>query len=280
MKIFNVYWYHLSTHTDPYLEGYVGVTSQIAIRHRCHKHGRWGGSKVLHKAFIKYGEENIICDVLHIVNTKEQAYKIESKYRPRESTGWNIAIGGGLPPDTTGRIDSQATKDRRNASVRAAKESGIYPSIFKGVTDRHSEARKKEIGEFHRGKKLSDAHKKAFLASVTGELNANAQEVYLVNLAFPEVVHYFKTIKMAADTLGLPYQALRSLVQRTVKTGKRSEPSRKGWICLTPVDANLPSIAVASCIEDRKERFRLGIAKREQLRAERKGTGLTPSINI
>jgi group I intron endonuclease len=278
MSDYMVYWYHLSTHTDPYSQGYIGVTKQNSVRRRCHINGVSGGSRILCNAFKKYGIDNIIQDVLHTVQDKETAYLLEQQYRPTIEIGWNIAIGGGLPPDTTGRIDSQEIRDKRNASVRKAKAGKHYLSVFKGMTNRHSEESRKAIGDFHRGKVISESHKKAITEKMSGGNSPMAKEIHFVHKDFPDQVHTFPCIKTAADTLNIPYNALRSLAQRTLRNNKTSEPSRSGWICLASKDVNTPVDAVNTTIANRLDRFRKMINEREANRLL-KGTGVTPSIN-
>lgn len=243
-----VYWYHLAAHNDPYSEGYVGVTCQPTIRHICHLNGRRGGSKVLYQAFRKYGEDQVIKTILHRT-TKIEAYALEQKYRPTDRIGWNITAGGGLPPDTTGRKDSLEVCLRRAASVRKAKAGKAYPSIFKGMTTRHSEEIRKQIGLVHKGKTISAAHKQAITDKLNGGNSPRAKSICLVHKDSPQQVHRFPCVKNASDSLGIEYQALRGQAQRMFKIGISSEPNRQGWICLTEQDAERPVEAVKESIE-------------------------------
>lgn len=248
MENHSVYWYHLAEHTDPFTQGYIGVTCRPKARHLCHAKGRHSGAKVLYQAFRKYGEDQILKTILH-QTSKTEAYVLEKQYRPSKKIGWNIAIGGGLPPDTTGRKDSLEVCLRRAASVRKAKAGKAYPSIFKGMTDRHSPEMRKQIGLVHKGKTLSDAHKAAFTAKMSGEDNPKAKSICLVHTDTPSFVYRFPCVKTASDELGIAYQALRSQAQRMFRTGVSSEPNRQGWICLTELDAESPEEAVKKSIE-------------------------------
>lgn len=273
-----VYWYRLPTHTNPHLEGYVGVTVQSQIRHRCHKNGISGGSKILSQAFRKYGEESIIKDVLHIVDSKEEAYELEHAYRPRPFTGWNLAIGGGLPPSNIGRKDSIDTRKKRADSVRAAKAGKSYPSQFKGMVGRFTDEQLQAIGAVHRGKTISKAHRLAITEKISGENNAKAKEVFLAHVDVPQKVHHYACIKSAATALNIPYNTLRSVVQRTLKLNRTSEPSRTGWVCLSRQDAQNSVNAIALSISTRNARFRQMAQEREANR-KAQGTGVAPSIN-
>lgn len=262
MRTYLVYWYHLKQHNNPHTEGYVGVTVQNDIRRRCHINGRSGGSKILNQAFKKYGEQNIIQDILHSVDNKEEAYEIEQAYRPHQFIGWNLAMGGGLPPDTTGRIDPPDVRKKRAESVRKTKLANPKPSHFKGTKGRWNDEQRKAIGLVHRGKTISEQHKQAITDKISGDKNPNAKEINLVHCDDPSKVHHFTCVKDAAESLGIPYQALRSVAQRSLKNDETSEPSRKGWIILSTKDAKNSVEAVHKAITARKERFKESFIKR------------------
>ena len=226
MREYLVYWYHLDSHKDPYSQGYVGVTCQNSVRKRCHKAGISGGSKILCNAFKKYGEDAIEQTILHVVNSSEEAYRLENLYRPLQNIGWNIAVGGGLPPDSTGRKDSPEVREQRRQSVIAAKAGKHYPSKFKGMTGRFTDEQRKKIGEYHKGKVISDAHKQASREKLSEAFSPFAKEIYLVHVENPQKVYTFPCIKTAARELDIKYNALRSVAQRVFKTNTSSDPSR------------------------------------------------------
>lgn len=255
MTAHNVYWYHLTQHTDPYREGYIGVTSNLKFRHYQHSKGVKGCGKILHQAFQKYGETQIIKTVLHTVS-KEEAYLLENQYRPVQWTGWNIAIGGGLPPDTTGRIDSPEVRQRRADSVRKAKAGRSYPSKFKGTSGRYTVEQRALLGSYHKGKTISEAHRLASSEKLSGENSRNAKEINLVHRDNPDQVFNFPCVKTAAEKLGITYNTLRSQAQRVFKSGLTSETNRQGWICLAPCDLENVSKAVEKTLQNRSNRFR------------------------
>jgi hypothetical protein len=272
MKQFLVYWYHLDVHSDPYSQGYVGVTMQAqkAIRHRCHINGISGGSKILNQAFKKYGEGNVLRDVLHTVPNKEAAYALEQTYRPQPNTGWNIAIGGGLPPDCTGRKDSPETRLKRNLSVRRAKAGKSYPSMFKGLTDRHSPEKRALIGNAHRGKVISEAHRQAISDKISGKDSPKAKEIFMVHKDDPSKLYHYPCVRVAADALGIGYNTLRGQAQRVFKTGESSESSRRGWIILTELDAQDPITSIKTSIAKRQVRMMKMATDREANRKAQK----------
>ncbi len=200
--------------------------------------------------------------MLHQTDNKAEAYELEQAYRPRRLIGWNLAIGGGMPPDTTGRIDPPEVRKKRAESVRKAKQANPQASHFKGTKGRWNDAQKQAIGSAHRGKTISEKHKQAITEKNSGDKNHNAKDIYLVHRDNPSKVHHFTCIKLASETLGVPYQALRSVAQRALKQDVTSEPSRLGWIILSKQDSKDSVRAVEKALADRHERFQQAFAKR------------------
>ena len=273
-----VYWYHLVEHSDPYTQGYVGVTSQPAIRERCHFGGRRGGSSILYKAVQKYGEDRVIKDILHTVEDAEAAYALEKSYRPTDRIGWNIASGGGLPPDCTGRKDSKETREKRTASIKAFWQANTRVSPYKGVVGRFTQEQRIAIGKAQKGKEISEQHRKAITDKNSGNLNVNAKQIRLTHKDMPEVVYTYPCIKDAADALNIPYNTLRSQAQRSIKNQQSSEPSRTGWICLCADDVVNSVEVVKRIVSTRNARFAQMASDRE-LNRKTKGTDVAISIN-
>lgn len=93
-----IYWYKLKEHSDPYTEGYIGITKNIVNRHKAHLWQAKAG-KVTHftNAIKKYGEASILHEVLEVCPNKDIARYLEEQYRPSEGIGWNMATGGVIP---------------------------------------------------------------------------------------------------------------------------------------------------------------------------------------
>lgn len=101
-----IYWYHLSDqHTDPYTQGYIGVTNNAERRHKEHITCSRDLSNNLHlyNAIRKHTWESITKKVLHIVDSYEKASELEYLYRTQPNIGWNSAIGGYLGIAETGK---------------------------------------------------------------------------------------------------------------------------------------------------------------------------------
>jgi len=86
-----VYWYRLNTYNNPFTEGYIGVTNDLARRHK--EHMRTKTKTHFSNAVQKHGKVNIIREVL-FEGSKQEAYQVEEIYRQACNIGWNSAIGG------------------------------------------------------------------------------------------------------------------------------------------------------------------------------------------
>lgn len=237
-KVNYVYWYHLASQTDVNTQGYVGVTSDLKGRDWTHKRGKRGYATILRNAFTKYGEDKVLKDIL-FTGTQVDAYDYEESLRPVKNIGWNIAIGGGLPPDCTGRKHSEESIRKMVESNRIAKLGKVYPNKFKGVTDRHSEETKALIGSYHKGKVISEEQKKSMSIKLSGEANYRAKEVFIFHISDLSKIHIVNTIGLGCALTGLSYSGLRSLTQR-LSIDTPIGVSRAGWgVCLENDTATL-----------------------------------------
>lgn len=222
-KEYYVYWYHLPEHTDLNVQGYVGVTSNLYERDKCHRNYGKGYGVILRKALIKYGDRvqrRILCSGI----TQEMAYEVERLLRPLPKIGWNVAVGGGLPPSCLGRKHSEETKKRISETNKLTKSKRVYANSWKGKTGRYSEEHKEHLGSFHKGKSISEEHKKAISEKNSGKDNHMAVPLILVHISNPDKTHVFDTIKHAAQETGMNYSALRTQYQN-----KAVRYNRKGW---------------------------------------------------
>jgi len=83
-----VYWIHYEQHSDPYSEGYVGVTCNLPKRiysHKTQSHRKHVFNRLMKGAVIT---------VLHECIDRFEALNYEKKYRPDPNIGWNIFPGG------------------------------------------------------------------------------------------------------------------------------------------------------------------------------------------
>ena len=96
-----VYWIRAAHHSDITSDGYVGV-SKNARKRWAYGH-KWAHAKGCHdnprlsNAIAKHGWDSLIKTVV-VVAKEAYCYELESKLRPSEKIGWNLATGGCKPP--------------------------------------------------------------------------------------------------------------------------------------------------------------------------------------
>lgn len=223
-----VYWYHLSSHSNVFCEGYIGVTVNLETRDRNHRIHELKYDSVLRKAIKKYGSENIIRTIL-CITTIEAAYILEEKLRPTKSIGWNIVKGGGLPPDCTGRKHTEEAKQKISKSNIATKSTRVYVSKFKGTTGRWTDEQKKKIGKRPFIRKLPDNFKEIMQEKNSGSKNHASCNVSLYNIHNIYAVFTFDTITEAAKTLSITLGSMKSMSKRYRSVGI-SPPNKQGWV--------------------------------------------------
>jgi hypothetical protein len=96
-----VYWIRAAHQSDITSEGYVGVSKNANKRwlygHKwAHAKGRHDNPR-LSNAIAKHGWDSLIKTVV-VVAEEAYCYELESKLRPAEQIGWNLATGGCKPP--------------------------------------------------------------------------------------------------------------------------------------------------------------------------------------
>ena len=82
-----VYWIRDKHHTDPYTEGYIGV-SRISLECRTESHIRKDNE--MGRALRSTGT----VEVLHVGISEDEMVALEEQYRPHKYIGWNTWKGG------------------------------------------------------------------------------------------------------------------------------------------------------------------------------------------
>jgi predicted GIY-YIG superfamily endonuclease len=93
------YVYHIHTKGMGLDQGYIGIS--VDPKSRWSTHRRSNESPVLANAIRKYGSD-LIYSILSAHDTVEEALWQEFTLRPFKNIGWNLAKGGGIPPNTGG----------------------------------------------------------------------------------------------------------------------------------------------------------------------------------
>ena len=141
------YVYHI--HVMPSLDlGYIGVTKNPQLRWQQHGWARKQSNRHLRSALKKYGDA-VKFTMLASNLDQEAAELLEQMLRPRPNMGWNIAVGGGIPPNPQGKIRSEQYR----SNIAKAKMGASNPMF---------------------GKKLifSDAHRKNLSTALKGRSSA------------------------------------------------------------------------------------------------------------
>lgn len=149
--MYSIYWIKYKNHTDPYKDGYVGISKDPLKRFKEHKNSK---DNNMIKGAIKNGAH---IEILHNNLSQNDALEIEKSYRPKELIGWNLCEGGQMPPKRLGvkyKEGKQILKgeDRTEVQQKASKKhsekmrgnipwnkgkSGfrgpVKPCIYKGI---------------------------------------------------------------------------------------------------------------------------------------------------
>lgn len=129
----SLYWIHDEDDSDPFNQGYIGITCRPQFRFQAH-----------HILDEHVGAvTTILCHSLG----REQALELERSYRPKPYIGWNVAPGGG------GGVPDVFRKNRRVGAPRSMecrrKISAIHKDKPKSESHRQSiskTSRSSEIG--------------------------------------------------------------------------------------------------------------------------------------
>jgi len=97
---YSLYWIRMPDHNDIRFDGYVGISNNPIRRFDEHKKMNRSNC-ILYNALNKYSDD-IIFEVVRENLTIEQAKDIEKELRPQQRIGWNIAVGGSVPPSNAG----------------------------------------------------------------------------------------------------------------------------------------------------------------------------------
>lgn len=195
-----VYWLHLDTHTDPYSQGYVGITKNLEERLRAHKKNK--RKTHLYYAIQKYKWESIRVTVLREFDSLESALEAESHYRPSLNIGWNSQRGGelGVEPEW---YEDEANRDKHRkatavATRKAIAEKDTREARSKRAKESWSKTRDKRVkavtGENNPRAKLTEEQVKEIKYSLipSGLSNPEIAEIYGVK---PYVISFIRTGK-------------------------------------------------------------------------------------
>ena len=215
--MYYVYWIAPKDCTDPVTEGYIGISKEPSKRFRAHTTDTAEvGSKVIRAYVAEWGIDSVKHVILDSFETLEEAREAEKSYRPSANIGWNNKTGGGIAPDCTGRILDDETKEKIRQSNIATKSTRTYTNKYKGTTGRYTEAQRKHIGSFHKGKTITEEHRQAISEKISGGNHPRAKTIRLKD-TLDNKVYEFDNLKTASEELGIKYPSLRSAVRNNQK---------------------------------------------------------------
>ena len=215
-----LYWYHLKEHrsTDVATEGYIGITNNLVDRHYAHSSGRTNAH--LRNAFKKYGT-SIIKTIL-FEGSENECQALEKTLRPTAKIGWNLAIGGGIPPSNLGKKHTTETKNKIGLGNKGKNLGRL--SHFKGNSNRWDTKQKKMIGLVHKDKVITTKHREAISEKNRGTNHPRSTPITLVNILTPSIKYTFINMREASEILMLSYPSLRSQFRLRTKSF-----NKKGW---------------------------------------------------
>lgn len=140
---YSVYHIHIKPSLD---EGYIGITKNTEQRFFEHRTKIKQRNVHLNNALQKYGDA-VQFSVVASDLAYEAACLLEKMLRPKPNMGWNIAVGGDVPPNPKGK---QRSEEHR-ANISKAKIGKKNPMFGKNIV--FSEQHKKKISDAMKGKK-------------------------------------------------------------------------------------------------------------------------------
>jgi group I intron endonuclease len=125
--------YHIGIDAD-LSTGYIGISSNPALRFTQHQWQRKKSNQHLKNAMQKYGKD-VFKRVVFCNLNKEAAELLEEMLRPEPNIGWNITKGGGIPPNPKGKVRSKEYR----ANISKAKMGANNPMYGKKIimSDEH-----------------------------------------------------------------------------------------------------------------------------------------------
>ena len=209
-------------------KSYVGYTENPSARWKGHRHNQ--GSTLVFQAIKKYGVNKFKFKVIAEDNVDNEQKYIE-KYDTIAPNGYNITIGGNLPPNHKGKtykdIYGKNWKEQIEKRRQTQLEKGGYGPMA------HTEATKKKISSKLKGKgngmygkkhsvktlKLISAKRKGVHV---GSKNGNAKQFRLISPAGKTHIAH-GDLRKKCQELGLSVATVR-------KSYELNRPMRSGWL--------------------------------------------------
>ena len=152
--MYSLYWIKKPSHNNPLTEGYIGITKNL--KERLQKHTSDSANPMV-KAIVKNNDYEI--KILKRNMSEWDARRVELSMRPHKNIGYNLAEGGGMPPNRKGMTSDthklrgfERTDNQKRASSEHSERMKGRTPWNKGKTGVQKHATKECI---YRGIKFS-----------------------------------------------------------------------------------------------------------------------------
>jgi predicted GIY-YIG superfamily endonuclease len=137
--MYYIYWIKRKTHTNILKEGYIGFSNNVQRRYLEHS----SGNSIVSKNIQKYDDIDVII-LFEFINEQEALDK-EKELRPSKRIGWNIAVGGQIPPSTKGDKDiaKKISETLKNKKITPYSEKTHSPEALEKSRIKKQEANRK-----------------------------------------------------------------------------------------------------------------------------------------
>jgi predicted GIY-YIG superfamily endonuclease len=125
--MYTLYWIKNCNCEDPFKHGYIGITKQ-SLNERFLDHKNNHKNKYL-KNRCRQSDTTIVSLFENL--SKDDAQKLEFKYRPEENIGWNINKGGDLPPCRKGKVSEKSLLRGENRTQKQIKGHQLQSETMK-----------------------------------------------------------------------------------------------------------------------------------------------------
>lgn len=211
--------YCLYCHTSPSGKRYIGVTRQRPEMRWKRGYG-YRENEYFNRAIRKYGWKSFKHEIIKDNLSHEEASELEKYYIEKYNTtdrskGYNIEFGG--------LNEQKSLSDETKAKISAALRGKYTEAQIEATRHRrnphyhHSDEIKKIIGDVHRGKPLSDEHKRKLSESHKGikPSRENLEILKKLRMRIVQqidmngiVVAQYDSLKSAEQETGIKYQCI------------------------------------------------------------------------
>ncbi len=192
---------------------YVGQTKNLTHRENCWKSNKTTyGNKVLNEDRFKYGLENWTLEILSIVDTREEAWKLEENFIKKLNTrfpnGYNRAYGGKTNKGGNEGYHNGKEFKKGDEPWNKGKNNCFSSETLKSMSEKRkgkhnsiSTEFKKGMIPWMKGRKMSEAHKEKDRLAHLGKISPKRKPVVQLNADY-EFVKEFACCKDAAKEMG------------------------------------------------------------------------------